>query len=337
MQKVGHNRHRIVGNRFALSGILCSNKREFTIFAESICMNERDNWDDLRYLLAVARHGSLSAAARVLGVNHSTVLRRVTALEQTMGARLFDKLPGGYVLTAAGDEVRRVALRMEEELAAANRLLSGRDTQLRGTVRVTTVDIIALHVLPRHLAAFHDRYPDLCVDLMTAEASLSLTRREADVAIRSTNHPPDTLIGRAVSELAFAVYGAESYLARTGATGDEAAHRWVDLDESFAHTGIGQWLKRTHPQARVVQRVNSVALAIEAVRAGAGLGLLPCGLAGRDPGLRRLGPPVPGVGSTLWLLTHQDLRHMGRVRAFLDFMAAAFADERPLLEGTTPP
>lgn len=299
-------------------------------------MNERDNWDDLRYLLAVARHGSLSAAARILGVNHSTVLRRVTALERAIGAQLFDKLPGGYILTAAGDEMTRVAQRMEEEMAAANRLLSGRDAQLRGTVRVTTIDIIALHVLPRHLAAFHDRYPDLRVDLMTAEASLSLTRREADVAIRSTNRPPDNLVGRAVSDLAFAVYGATDYLARAGGGADLAAHRWVDLDESFAHTAIGLWLKDTYPTARVVQRVNSVALAVEAVRAGAGLGLLPCGLAGRDAGLRRLSPPVPGVGSALWLLTHEDLRHMGRVRAFLDFMAAAFAEERPLLEGLTP-
>ncbi|MCW2246918.1 molybdate transport repressor ModE-like protein [Azospirillum fermentarium] len=300
-------------------------------------MNERESWDDLRYLLAVARHGSLSAAARVLGVNHSTVLRRVTALEQTMGARLFDKLPGGYVLTAAGDEMTRVAQRVEEEMAAANRLLSGRDAQLRGTVRVTTIDIVALHVLPRHLAAFHDRYPDLRVDLMTAEASLSLTRREADVAIRSTNRPPDNLVGRAVSGLAFAVYGAAGYLAKAGGGEDPAAHRWVDLDESFAHTAIGLWRQHTYPEARVVQRVNSVALAVEAVRAGAGLGLLPCGLAGRDPALRRLGPPVPGVGSALWLLTHEDLRHMGRVRAFLDFMAAAFAGERPLLEGLTSP
>ncbi|WP_244434159.1 LysR family transcriptional regulator [Azospirillum sp. B506] len=100
------------------------------------------SWDDLRYLLAVARHGSLSAAARVLGVNHSTVLRRVTALEEAMGARLFDKLPGGYVLTAAGDEMQRVAQKMEEDLAAANRLLSGRDTRISGSLRVTTVDIL---------------------------------------------------------------------------------------------------------------------------------------------------------------------------------------------------
>ncbi|PWC31386.1 LysR family transcriptional regulator [Azospirillum sp. TSO35-2] len=292
-------------------------------------MNERGDWDDLRYLLAVARHGSLSSAARALGVNHSTVLRRVTALEETMGVQLFDKLPGGYALTAAGDEMHRVALKVEEDLATANRRLSGRDTQIRGSLRVTTVDILTLHVLPRHIAAFRERHPDLRVDLTTAEASLSLTRREADVAIRSTNRPPENLIGRAVSGLSFAVYGAKAYLER------QAVDRqtWVGLDESFDHTSMGQWLKRTVPEAKIGYRVNSVAAAVEAVRAGVGLGLLPCGMVDQNPAFQRLGAPVAEVETTIWLLTHEDLRHMGRVRAFLDFMAEAFAQERDLLEG----
>ncbi|WP_448208066.1 LysR family transcriptional regulator [Azospirillum sp. sgz302134] len=297
-------------------------------------MNEQDNWDDLRYLLAVARHGSLSKAARALGVNHSTVLRRVTALEEAMGVRLFDKLPGGYVLTAAGDEMQRVALKVEEDLAAANRRLSGRDTQIGGTLRVTTVDILALHILPRHVAAFRERHPALRIDVIVAEASLSLTRREADVAIRSTNRPPENLVGRAVAGLAFAVYGAETYLERAAGLGDDLTrHGWVGLDESFDHTGMMRWLKRTVPADRIGHRMNSVAAAFQMVRAGGGLGLLPCGLADRDPGLRRIGGLVEEVFTKLWLLTHEDLRHMGRVRAFLDFMSDAFAEERDWLEG----
>lgn len=296
-------------------------------------MNERDNWDDLRHLLAVARHGSLSAAARALGVNHSTVLRRIAALEGALGVRLFDRMPGGYALTAAGDEMQRVALKVEEDLAAAGRLLSGRDAQIRGTLRVTTVDILALHVLPRHVAAFRARHPDLRVDVMMMEATLNLTRREADVAIRATTRPPENLVGRAVSGLAFAVYGATAYLEKTGPVLDLSQHAWVGLDESFDHTAMAHWLARTAPEARVGCRMNSVAGLVEAVRAGIGLGLLPCGLADRDPALRRLGAPVPEVGGRIWLLTHEDLRHMGRVRAFLDFMADAFAGERDLLEG----
>lgn len=295
-------------------------------------MDAQGNWDDLRHFLAVARHGSLSAAARALAVNHTTVLRRIAALEATLGVRLFDKLPGGYALTTAGEEMQRVALRVEEDLAAANRRLSGRDARIGGTLRVTTIDILALHVLPRHVAAFRDQHPEIRVDLMIAEASLSLTRREADVAIRSTNKPPENLVGRAVTGLVFAVYGAEAYLERAGRR-DLADHTWVGLDEGFDHTTIGRWLKRTVPPDRIGHRVNSVAVQVEAVCAGVGLGLLPCGLADRRPELRRLGAPVDEVTTKIWLLTHEDLRQMGRVRAFLDFMAAAFTAERDLLEG----
>jgi len=318
--------------------MMCFSKREFANFAESLCMNEQDNWDDLRFLLAVARHGSLSAAARALGVNHTTVLRRVSTLEEAMGVRLFDKLPGGYALTAAGDEMHRVALKVEEDLTAANRRLSGRDAQIGGTLRVTTVDILALHILPRHIAAFRAQHPALRLDMIVAEASLSLTRREADVAIRSTNRPPENLVGRSVAHLAFAVYGADSYLERAaqefGTPADDLTrHSWVALDESFDHTAMTRWLKGMVPPDRIGHRVNSVAVAVEVVKAGGGLGLLPCGLADRVPGLRRLRPPVEEVTTKIWLLTHEDLRHMGRVRAFLDFMSDAFAQERALLEG----
>ncbi|WP_029007513.1 LysR family transcriptional regulator [Azospirillum halopraeferens] len=296
-------------------------------------MNERDDWGDLRYLLAVARHGSLSAAARTLGVNHSTVLRRIAALESAMEVQLFDKRPGGYVLTAAGEEMHRVALKVEEDLATAHRRLSGRDSRIGGTLRVTTVDSLALYVLPPHLAAFRRRYPDLRVDLVVAEASLSLTRREADVAIRTTNRPPETLVGRAVSGLAFAVYGAPAYLDGADRGDDPARHVWVGLDESFDHTALARWYKQTVPPECIGHRVNSVAVAIEAVRAGLGLGLLPCGMADGTPAFRRRGPVIDAVTGAIWLLTHEDLRHMGRVRAFLDVMADAFAGERDRLEG----
>lgn len=291
-------------------------------------MNAQNDWDDVRYFLAVARQGSLSGAARILGVNHSTVLRRINALEATMAVRLFDKLPRGYVLTPAGDELHQAALGVEERLVEVGLSLSGRDTSITGTLRVTTVDVIAMHVLPRHIAAFHARHPGIRVDVTVAEASLSLTRREADVAIRVTNRPPENLVGRVVADLACAPYAA--------AADDRAvplrARDWVGLDESFDHTAMARWLKQTVPPDRVRYRVNSVAALIEAVRAGVGCGALPC-VADTLPGLRRLGPVLPEVSARVWLLTHPDLRRMGRVRAFLDDMAQALAGERDRLEG----
>ncbi|MFD1625545.1 LysR family transcriptional regulator [Azospirillum griseum] len=295
-------------------------------------MNAQNDWDDVRYFLAVARQGSLSAAARQLGVNHSTVLRRIAGLEGAMGVRLFDKLPRGYVLTAAGEEMHRTALAMEETLAAASLRLSGRDAQIDGTLRVTTVDIIALHVLPRHLAAFRQRHPGIRVDVTIAEASLSLTRREADIAIRLIGQPPDTLVGRVVSGLAFAPYAAAPLAERHGDAPLSAA-AWASVDESFDHTSMARWMKATIPAERIAYRVNSVAALVEGVRAGLGFGLLPCALADRMPDLRRVGPAVEDSGIKMWLLTHRDLRMMGRVRAFLDFMATALAGDRDLLEG----
>ncbi|MCG5239378.1 LysR family transcriptional regulator [Azospirillum doebereinerae] len=298
-------------------------------------MNAQTDWDDVRYFLAVAREGSLSAAARVLGVNHSTVLRRLTGLEAAMGVQLFDKLPRGYVLTAAGEDMHRTALSVEDTLAAASRRLSGRDAQLEGTLRITTVDILAMHILPRHLAAFRALHPGIRVDMTVAEANLSLTRREADVAIRLAAQLPENLVGRSLSGLAFAPYGEVGMVARHGAA-PPAEACWVGLDESFDHTAMVRWLRAEVPAERIVQRVNSVAVLVESVRAGLGYGLLPCALADRMPELRRVGPPVPDSGVRLWLLTHGDLRMMGRVRAFLSFMAAALTSDRDLLEGRLP-
>lgn len=296
-------------------------------------MSAQYDWDDFRFFLAVARHGSLSAAARALGVNHTTVLRRVAGLEATAGVLLFERLPAGYALTADGDEVLAIAVRVEEDIAAANRRLSGKDARVGGSLSVTTIDILALHVLPRPMAAFRAARPEIQVSLMVAEANLSLTKREADVAIRSTMKPPENLVGRAVAGMAFAVYGSIAYLERAGAGTDLAGHDWAGLDESYAHTVMARWQTRRVPADRVGYRVNSVAALLEATRAGMGLALLPCGLGDAAPDLRRVGGVVEEAESRIWLLTHEDLRRMGRVRVFLDFMADALTSERDLWEG----
>jgi len=294
-------------------------------------MNAQLDWDDFRIVLAVARHGSLSAAARILGVTHSTVLRRIAAFEDRIGTTLFDRLPGGYVLTATGEEVRDHALRMEEEAATASRLISGRDAGIEGSLRVTTIDILALHILPRPLAEFRRRYPGIKVTMLVDEASLSLPRREADIAIRATRTPPDSLIGRRISKLAFASYRHRDLPARPAEQAD-----WVGLDDNFARTPMSRYLAATVPPDRVGCRFNSMTALIEAVAAGLGQGLLPCGLADRRPEVLRCSPPVPELMAEIWLLTHADLRHMGRVRVFLDFIAGVFAQERAWLEGEHP-
>lgn len=292
-------------------------------------MNARiDNWDDLRLFLAVARAGSLSGAARAVGVNHSTVFRRIGAFEDSLGVRLFDRLPSGYALTAAGEEMQASAERVEAEIAALDRRVTGQDLRLSGVVRITTVDMLAQGLLPRHLVAFRRAYPDIEIELTVGNATLSLTRREADVALRVGNQPSDTLVGRRVGRLVFAVYGSAQ---ASNATAPLAEQPWIGFDAE--HAPLVRSLAEFLPEVRPAFRVNSVAAAIAATKTGIGLATLPCGLADPEPGLMRVADLPDDFTLDLWLLTHEDLRRTARIRAFMDFLAEGIANEAALLEG----
>ncbi|WP_299362663.1 LysR family transcriptional regulator [uncultured Paracoccus sp.] len=287
-----------------------------------------ENWDDLKLFLAVAQAGTLSGAARTLGVNHSTVFRRIGGFEETLGVRLFDRLPNGYALTAAGEAMQESALRVEEEMVAIGRRVTGRDLRLSGTVRITTVDMLAQGLLPRHLAAFQRAYPGIELELTVGNAALSLTRREADVALRVGNQPPETLVGRRVGRLVFAVYGS----AGAGDAETPLTERaWIGFDAE--HAPLVRRLAAFLPQVRPTFRVNSVAAALAAARAGIGLATLPCGLADPEPGLVRVADLPDDFALDLWLLTHEDLRRTARIRVFMDFLAEEIAKEASLLEG----
>lgn len=291
------------------------------------------NWDDLRIFLAVARSGSLSGAARTLGVNHSTVFRRIGAFEEALGVRLFERLPGGYLLTPAGEEMRDGALRVEEEISGLSRMVTGQDLRLSGMVRVTTIDMLAFGLLPRHLAGFRKAYPGIDIELVVGNATLSLTRREADIALRVGNAPPETLVGRRVGRLVFAVYGSAEYNARRPEP-DLGQHDWIGFDSE--HAALARRFASFLPEVQPMLRTNSVAAALAAAQAGIGLAPLPCGIADLEPDLVRIAPLPDDFTLDLWLLTHEDLRRTARMRAFLDFLADELAAEAPLLEGLLP-
>lgn len=302
--------------------------------AKLFCMDAQlRNWDDLRVFLAVARAGSLSGAARALGVNHSTVFRRVGAFEAELGARLFERLPSGYVLTPAGEEMREAAFRIEEQIAELDRRVSGQDLRLSGMIRITTVDMLALGVLPGHLAGFRAAYPGITLDVVVSNIALDLTRREADIALRVGNAPPEMLVGRRVGRIAFAAYCSADYRARRP-DDNLAGHDWIGFDAE--HAPLSRRFAGFLPDARPVFRTNSIAAALGAVKAGVGLAPLPCAIADREPDLVRVVPLPQEFTLDLWLLTHEDLRTTARIRAFLDFMAAALAADADLIEGRRP-
>lgn len=229
------------------------------------------NWDDLRYFLAVAKTGSLSGAARRLGVNHSTVFRRIGAFETQLGVRLFERLPSGYLLTQAGEEMRDGTARVEEEIASLSRKVTGQDLRLSGTVRVTTLDMLAFGLLPRHLVKFRTVYPGIEVELIVGNATLNLNQREADIALRVGNAPPDTLVGRRVGRLVFAIYGSETYRSDKPGIGLEA-HDWIGFDTE--HAALTRRFNAFLPAAQPLLRTNSIAAAIAATKAGMGLAIL---------------------------------------------------------------
>lgn len=289
-------------------------------------------WDDLRFVLAVAEAGSLAGAARRLGVNHTTVLRRIGAFEKRLGVRLFERLPTGYVPTAGGEELIAAARAVDETVTRLERKLAGKDLRLSGVVRVTTTDTLMDSILPDMLRAFRDSHPGIQVEVAISNLMFNLTKREADVAIRPASKPPETLVGRRVAKIAFAIYASPRYLADNPRQ-DLPGHRWVVPDDSLAGTAAGKWMRSQFAGSEIALRADSLLALRQAAQAGLGLAPLPCYLGDAAPDLVRVDGPIAEMETSLWILTHADLRHTARIRAFTEFAANALAQRRPLFEG----
>lgn len=295
-------------------------------------MHSALDWDDLRVVLAIARGRSLSAAARGLRVTHSTVFRRLAVIEQVLAVRLFERFREGYVATPAGEAVAALAARMVTDITALEMRLAGQDMRPSGTVRIATTDTVCPLIM-RHMASLRAAYPDIVPEITLANEMADLTRREADIAIRPTPRPPETLVGRRIADIAHAGYASAGYLARNRSR-DLHRHDWVGLDDALASTVIGRWLRQHIRADRTVLTVDALPALRDAASAGLGLALLPCYVGDSDPGLRRVAVALPDEPrSALWLLTHADLRHTARIRAVMDHLAAAFASDRDMLEG----
>ncbi len=298
-------------------------------------MHSAIDWNDLRVVLAVAREGSLSAAARDLRVTHSTVFRRLAVIEQALGVRLFERFRDGYAATPAGELAAALADRLGNEIADLERRLLGQDTRPSGTVRIATTDTV-WPLVSRHMPAFHAACPEIMAEITISNAMANLTRRDADIAIRPTPEPPEHLIGRRVAGIAHAVYASAEYFVGRNDVSDTDSRDWVWLEDAVAATVIGRWLRRHVRPERVVLTVDALPALRDAACAGLGLAMLPCYLGDLDDRLRRIAVSPEAPRSALWLLTHDDLRRTARVCATMDFLAGALAVERALLEGERP-
>jgi DNA-binding transcriptional LysR family regulator len=289
------------------------------------------NWDDLRVFLSVARSGSISSGAKQLNLQHSTVSRRIQKLEQHLGVRLFDKVPSGYQMTTAGEDLMQAVERMECEVLSVDGVLSGRDLTLSGPLRVTAIDNMASTVLMPMFSGFSRKYPEITLHLMVSNNDLSLAQREADVAIRLSNTPPDTLIGKRVVTVTSAIYGNRNYIQQRQEANEEPL--WLGVDCCNFHRS---WTKQASGDIPHRFYVDDTLLTLAALREGMGISILPCFMGDPEPSLIRYSEPKPEWDLGLWILLHPDLKRTTRVLAFRDYMMEAIKAQRHLFEGRPP-
>lgn len=297
------------------------------------------DWSDLRFALAVGRQGSPGAAARELGVNATTVQRRLDALEKRLGARLFDRSRQGYVPTEAGELVLEQARRMAEQADEVERRVRGRDRELSGPLRVATGFVLMEHLLPGPLADFTRRHPGIEVEVVENAALSDLSRevadgvpdvrREADVALRLSPHVAEHLVGRTLGTTQCRVY------ARRGASGlpqrvlplPQLLREvpWVAFERRGPQRVYDRWMQQHLAPGQVRVRVDIFNAVAAMLHTGIGVGLLPTFMERALPDLMPVSEPIPDLAVPVWLLTHPDLRQTARVQAFMRHVGDAIA------------
>lgn len=284
------------------------------------------NWDDFRFFLAVAREQRVSAAGKVLGVRHTTVARRIEALEARLGTRLFDRSTSGYAMTQAAENLYGHALVMEEQALAVNREVIGMDAQLKGPLKLTAPhDLLSSLVIPR-LDRLLQAYPAIALELVGTSGLLDLAAREADIALRFTATPPEYLVGRKILPMRHGVYGSTGYFSES-----REQHRFIAFSGDLE---VPPWVDQHFSGARLALRADDASVMVAAVKQGIGLARIPCFIGDRHADLRRLDLELTPSTWGLWILSHVDLRSTARVRVCREFLADVILEQRHLIEGT---
>ena len=294
-------------------------------------------WSDVRFFLAVARHGSTVAAAKALGLSQSTVQRRLVELERRLGRELVKRSPNGYRLTEFGEEMLPYAQHIEQAVLAFEQHKSTMERGEVGVIRLTCPEPIMYRIVQSSLLErFNARHPGLRVEFVMSDKYVDLSKGEADVALRSGDTDDGVLVGRKIADSIWAVYASEKYIERRGRparVADIGRHAAVGLDESMAKHRAATWLREVAPDAEIVARVNSVLGLVSAAKSGIGLAPLPTALGDAEADLVRVLGPIPELARSWRLLTHPDLRKTPRVSAFFDFINDELASLRPILTG----
>jgi DNA-binding transcriptional LysR family regulator len=286
-------------------------------------------WSDLQYVLAVANEGSLSAAARALCVNHSTVLRRLEAFEYRHKIRVFHKLSAGYKLTVEGQQLLESALVVESTVKALEHKIFGQEMKLEGTLRLTTTDALSRLVLSTHLAAFHQLYPKIQLELSLTSRRLDISHLDADVAIRPASELPETLVGSKLCKITFGVYGAPDYINSLQGKHPIESAAWLVMYQGSASLQILNLIS----QEKILMKADSFEPLVMAAENKMGLAYLPCFVGDDSRSLQKVDIDIQHQSIDLWIMTHKDLQSSARVKVFLDFMKEAIRGDLNRLSG----
>ena len=287
-------------------------------------MTAQVDWDDIRYLLALVRRGSVRGAAVELQVNHTTVTRRIARMERNIGCRLVQKIPGGYQLTKSGDTLLAAGERIESDLASALKQVEGADKAVSGRVRITLTDIL-LKLSRSALRQLLDDYPELDIEISSTPSLTDIMRLDSDIALRLIALPPEDLVGRRIARIPAAVYGA----ANSGLTPDNVqleTARWVRWRAPWNRNRLDTWVAENYPNSLTGVSIDSNFALENMVAAGAGVGVLAPWSADKRKDLVRLSPDIDELTLDLWLLIHPDLRGVRRVKVVADALAGFFGD-----------
>ncbi|WP_374274187.1 LysR family transcriptional regulator [Brevundimonas sp.] len=295
------------------------------------------NWNDLRAFLAVARTGRLSAAAGRLEADHTTVGRRIAALEAELGARLFDRTPGGHVLTPHGERLMPMAETMESLAIRAAGELGEADQALTGVVRIGAPEGFGSHVIAPLMATLADRHPELEIQLVAMPGLVNLTKREADIAVTLSAPREGRLVSRRLTDYRLSLYAAAAYLnARPPIAGraDMRDHRFIGYIDDLLYAPELDYMDAPDVEVTVRLQSSNLIAQLEACKAGAGLCVLPDFIAASEPGLIRVLPEAVRLDRSLWLVTHADLRRLARIRAVTSLIIDAVRGDRKRFVGT---
>lgn len=284
----------------------------------------RANWDNFRLVLAIVNGGGLSGAARILNLNHATVLRRLDRFEDEVGVRLFLRNRTGYEPTLAGQQLFDTASRIEKEVLAGYREVSGHDARLSGILRCATCDYLAQTLLRPAISRFCVNHPKIQVELTISPRVCSLAERDADVAVRPSCTRPDDLVGERVCRMEYGVFAARSLLERCAPERDPGKLDWVGVDEAFAYVVTHQWRRQSFPNVHLRARFDSTLAICDAVNEGLGVAFLPRFLAQRHSELECIADGDPAWHLDVWVLTHPDLKRVSRIREFMSEVKRCF-------------